>query len=230
MYQFTRLKSINTISAFYFIAATIFFFSSKQLNAIETKFQINLLFLPAIVTDKGSEPVKGIRRENFTIFIDKAPHQVDLLKYGEYLPVSLTIALDVSGSMRAKFSKVRETLKAFLLQDTLKGEVSLLTFNDESQFIQDWTENRTEVINNLELLDTSKFKQTARLLDACNKSLIHFKNKKSEKKVILIITDSGDLNSFTKADELRRLCQEQNVVIHTIALFDSADDKNITTA
>lgn len=152
------------------------------------------------------------------------------MKYGEYLPVSLTIALDVSGSMRAKFSKVRETLKAFLLQDTLKGEVSLLTFNDESQFIQDWTENRTEVINNLELLDTSKFKQTARLLDACNKSLIHFKNKKSEKKVILIITDSGDLNSFTKADELRRLCQEQNVVIHTIALFDSADDKNITTA
>ncbi len=122
MYQSRDLKSISRISAVYFIAAIIFFFPSKQLNAIQTIIQTNILFLPVIVTNKGGEPVKGIRHENFTVFIDEAPHQVDLLKYGEYLPVSLTIALDVSGSMRAKFSKVREALKSFLLQDTLKAK------------------------------------------------------------------------------------------------------------
>jgi VWFA-related protein len=228
MYQLKLFRSCKKSSAVCFISAIMFFFLSSRLNAVDVK--VYVLHLPVTVTDKKGEVVKGIPHNLFTVFVDKIPYQIDYLREDENIPVSLTVALNVSSSMKGKFSKVRESLKAFLSQDSLKGEVSLLTFDAESQVIQEWTENRSEVISKLDSLGTSKTEKTTRLYDVCQKSLINFKNTKGLKhKAVLIITDNGDFNSITRADDLRRLCQEQNVVIHTMTLLEAGANSGIAT-
>ncbi len=77
------------------------------------RVDVNLVLVPATVTDPMNRLVTGLERENFQVY-DNNIGQVIKSFSTEDAPVTIGIIFDLSGSMTSKFMRARKALSEFL--------------------------------------------------------------------------------------------------------------------
>jgi Ca-activated chloride channel family protein len=180
------------------------------------RVDVNLVLVPATVTDPMNRLVTGLERENFEVF-DNNIGQVIKSFSTEDAPVTIGVIFDLSGSMNSKFVRARKALSEFLRTSNPQDEFFVVGFNDRPAVIVDYTSDVDDVEARMVML---KPENRTALIDAIYLGVDKLKQAKFERKALLIISDGGDNRSRYTEGELRRVVRESDVQIYSIGIFD----------
>ncbi len=181
------------------------------------RVDVNLVLVPATVTDGMNRLVTGLERENFYIY-DKDVLQTIKTFSTDDAPVTIGIVFDLSGSMSSKFVRARKALSEFLRTSNPQDEFFVIGFNDRPAVIVDYTSDIDDVEARMVML---KPENRTALIDAVYLGVNKLRQAKYERKALLIISDGGDNRSRYTENELRRVVRESDVQIYSIGIFDA---------
>ena len=177
---------------------------------------VELINVAATVTDARGRFVPGLTQDDFVVYEDGELVEVTHFS-NEWVPVSLGIALDTSGSMEGrKMDAARQALDRFLF-DLLgpDDEIFLYQFSYTPVLLQDWTDDRDRLSRAIR--DIRPRGGTA-LYDAVAESVPQVAEGRHTKKALLIISDGIDTNSETDVRDLRSLIRESEALIYAIGI------------
>jgi Ca-activated chloride channel family protein len=180
------------------------------------RVDVNLVLVPATVTDPMNRLVTGLEKENFEVY-DNNIGQIIKSFSTEDAPVTIGVIFDLSGSMNSKFMRARKALSEFLRTSNPLDEFFVVGFNDRPAVIVDYTSDVDDVEARMVML---KPENRTALIDAIYLGVDKLKQAKYERKALLIISDGGDNRSRYTEGELRRVVRESDVQIYSIGIFD----------
>jgi Ca-activated chloride channel homolog len=178
---------------------------------------VNLVLVPATVTDGQDRLVTGLEKENFQLY-DNGVLQTIKSFSTEDAPISIGIVFDLSGSMQSKFVRARKALSEFLRTCNPQDEFFVVGFNDRPAVLVDYTSDVDDVEARMVMLRPEN--RTA-LIDAMYLAVNKLRDAKNQRKALLVISDGGDNRSRYTQGELERAVRESEVQIYSIGIFDA---------
>lgn len=175
--------------------------------------------LPITVVDKKGQFVPGLTQNDFLVFEDKAPQQIETFSddLGESLPLYVAVLMDTSPSTAGKLKFEQESAMNFIqtVVRPRRDRVLFATFDHQIELKQDFTDK-------LDLLDRAVFgvkklgTQTA-LYDAiwqfCDEKL----RSVSGRRVLVVITDGEDTYSRADLRDAIDIAQRTETTIYVIS-------------
>lgn len=180
------------------------------------RVDVNLVLVPATVTDPLNRLVTGLEKENFEVYDNNIGQTIKSFST-EDAPVTIGIVFDLSGSMSSKFNRARKALSEFLRTSNPQDEFFVIGFNDRPAVIVDYTSDVDDIEARMVML---KPENRTALIDATYLGMMKLRDAKYERKALLIISDGGDNRSRYTEGELRRAVRESDVQIYSIGIFD----------
>ncbi len=178
---------------------------------------VSAISIAVTVQDKKGRYINDLTKEDFSIYENNEKRDLTYFNHDFKAPLSLTVLLDVSGSMaiQDKLKESKESLKylaTFLLD--LDDEFSLLIFADgEVEVAMNFSNNKNYFLAVLE--KTEAYGQTA-LYDAVTVTP-EFANKgNNEKRAILLITDGIENDSQYSHYQAVEIARRVDIPIFTI--------------
>ena len=178
---------------------------------------VNAVSIAVTVQDKKGRYINDLTEKDFTVYENDKKQDITYFKHDFAAPLSLTVLLDVSGSMalQDKLKESKEALKRLLTRLlSPQDEVSLLIFADgEVEVAAKFSTDKSQFLAELE--KTEAYGQTA-LNDAVAVSP-EFANKgKNDKRALLLITDGIENDSRTSPDQAVEIARRVDVPLYTI--------------
>ncbi len=181
------------------------------------KVDVDLVLIPATITDPMNRLVTGLDRDNFELF--ENGHKQEIRHFSsEDAPISLGVIFDMSGSMSNKIDKAREAVVEFFRTANPQDEFFLIAFSEKPELLSDFTSSVEDI--QAKLVTTIPKGRTA-LLDAIYLGLNKMRQAHNQKKALLIISDGGDNHSRYTEGEIKSLVKEADVQVYAIGIFDS---------
>lgn len=177
------------------------------------------------VRDGEGRLITTLGKDDFTVEEDGVKQPITQFTK-ERVPVSLSLTLDISDSMRGqRMVDARAALDTFL--DRLlavEDEASLLGFNHATRIFGDWTTDRAGLRTKLEAIRPSG--GTA-LYDAIDAALPQFESRLHPRAAILLVSDGADTASDMTPTVLKQKLVRSDVFLYAIGI-DSIDARNST--
>jgi Ca-activated chloride channel family protein len=189
----------------------------KNKEGLDYQISVSAISIAVTVQDKGGSYIDNLTEGDFTIYENNVKQAITYFKHDFTTPLSLTVLLDVSGSMAIQ-DKLKESKEALndLLTNLLgpNDEASLLIFADgEVEVAADFSTDKKKFL--IELEKAEAYGQTA-LYDAVAVSP-EFANKgKKEKRGLLLITDGIENDSQCTPEQAVEIARRVDVPIYTI--------------
>jgi Ca-activated chloride channel family protein len=177
--------------------------------------------LNVIVTDAANHSVGDLRQEDFRVEEDGSPQTITQFAREE-LPVSYTLVVDNSGSLRSIFEYILRAGAALVSVNKPGDETSLTRFvnSDNISVVQDFTANQSLLINGLESMYVEGG-QTA-VIDAVYLSAERLASRGAadgkRRRAIVLLTDGEDRASYYKQSELQKLLRQHDVQVFAIGI------------
>ena len=177
------------------------------------------------VRDADGRLVTTLEQQDFTIEEDGVAQPITLFT-SERVPVSLSLALDISDSMRGqRMSDARTALAHFLNRLlAVDDEASLIGFNHEARLFHPWAVDRGGMRVRLE--DMKPSGGTA-MYDAIDVSLPLFDSRQHQRAAIVLVSDGADTASDTTPTLLKQRLNRSDVFLYAIGI-DTLDARNST--
>jgi len=208
IFVFTAMINVSFLSSF-----------SQETKNKKTSHTVAVSAISIAVTvqDKKGRYINDLTKEDFSIYENNEKRDLTYFNHDFKAPLSLTVLLDVSGSMaiQDKLKESKESLKylaSFLL--SLDDEFSLLIFADgEVEVAMNFSNYKNYFLNVLD--KTEAYGQTA-LNDAVTVTP-EFANKgNNEKRAILLITDGIENDSQYSHYQAVEIARRVDIPIFTI--------------
>jgi Ca-activated chloride channel homolog len=175
---------------------------------------VDVVLVPVTVIDPLTRIVTGLERQNFRIFEDGKPQEIEYF-YSQDAPISVGVIFDNSGSMDRAINTSREAVIEFMKTSNPEDEFFLITFADKPVMMGDFTDKPEEIQG--KLLYTMPRGLTA-LWDAVYLGISKMRSAKYPKRALLVISDGGENHSRYTDREMRRVVRESDVQIYGIAI------------
>jgi len=192
--------------------------TNEQPEQSEVVF-IRRVRLPITVVDKKGQFVPGLTKNDFSIFEDKVPQQIETFSddLGQSLPVYVAVLMDTSPSTAGKLKFEQESAMNFIqtVVRARKDQVLFATFDHEINLRQDFTDK-------LDLLDRAvagvkKTGNQTALFDAvwqfCDEKL----RTVAGRRVLVVITDGEDTYSRASLRDAIDIAQRTETTIYAIS-------------
>jgi Ca-activated chloride channel homolog len=185
---------------------------------------VDLVVLRATVRDRKGAPVAGLGKEDFQVFEDKVPQQIESFSH-EDVPVTVGLVIDNSGSMRSKRTDVIDAALAFARSGNPEDQVFVVNFNEHVSMGLPSNEPFTGNQKQLEIaLSRNKADGLTALYDAVAIALEQLKKGKWDKKVLIVISDGGDNASKHTLAQILSTVNQSTAILYTMGIFDENDD------
>jgi Ca-activated chloride channel homolog len=181
------------------------------------KVDVDLVLIPATITDPMNRLVTGLERENFEVFENGSKQEIRHFS-SEDSPLSLGVIFDMSGSMSNKIEKSREAVVEFFRTANPQDEFFMITFSETPELVSDFTSSVEDIQGRMVNLMP---KGRTAMLDAIYMGLNKMRHAHQQKKALLIISDGGDNHSRYTEGEIKSLVKEADVQLYAIGIFDS---------
>jgi Ca-activated chloride channel homolog len=189
----------------------------EDLGVETIKIDTELVQLDVTVIDQNNNPIYGLSKEDFTVYEDKVQQQIESVSREEIL-ISFGIVIDTSGSMRNKIQTITDASRSLIRQKRPEDEGFVVQFKAESEIVQPFTKEESDLAYALDQLHTSG--PTA-LLDAIiHSSQYAYKNGKQRRKAIIVISDGLDKNSGVKEEAVIEAIKENEVQLYMIGFIE----------
>jgi Ca-activated chloride channel family protein len=169
----------------------------------------------ATVTDMGKRLVPSLVKEDFEVLDNEKPQPLVFFE-NEVQPIAVVVMLDTSGSMTASIPLLKKAAEQFLIRLLPADQGWVGSFNDKIQFNDKFTNNRDNLVSDLQTLD---FGNGTRLWDAVGASLDELKGI-HERRVILVFTDGDDTESKVRLGTVMDRARAEEVMVYAIG-FES---------
>ena len=191
--------------------------TQEKKQELEYQVSVNAISIAVTVQDRGGRYISDLEQKDFTVYENEVKQSVTYFKHDFEAPVSLTVLLDVSGSMalQDKLNESKDALR-YLLNFLLRpqDEASLLIFADaEVEVAARFSTDKSGFL--AELDKTEAYGQTA-LNDAVAVSPGFANRGKNEKRAILLITDGIENDSQATVDQAVEIARRVDVPIFTV--------------
>ena len=197
---------------------------SNQEGPYAIRTNVDLVVLQAIVRDHKGAPVSGLTRENFQVYEDKVPQQIESFSH-EDIPVTVGLVIDNSGSMRPKHSDVVGAALAFARSSNPKDEMFVVNFNERVSMGLPANAPFTSDAAQLETaLSRTVITGMTALYDAIAVGLGQLQKGKWDKKVLIVVSDGGDNASKHNLAQVISMVNQSNAAIYTMGIFDETDE------
>lgn len=174
-----------------FLIATLL--SAQSTAPVHYGIKVEMVDLYASVYNHHGKLVKGLSRDDFVIYDEGIPQSITQFS-SEYIPLSVLILLDSSGSMAgAKLENAKKSLMQFLKRLNTGDETILMTFQARPRVTQTFTQDLDKIRNALRRVDSSG---STALYDAIIQSLEVIRESHNPRRTLLLISDG--MNTFGK--------------------------------
>jgi Ca-activated chloride channel homolog len=195
-----------------------------QVGSYAIRTNVDLVVLQATVRDHKGAPVPGLLKENFQVYEDKAPQQIESFSH-EDVPVTVGLVVDNSGSMRPKRTDVIAAAMAFVRSSNPADQMFVVNFNEHVSL---GLPAALPFTNNAAQLETALSRNAisgmTALYDAIATGLEQLQKGKWDKKVLIVVSDGGDNASKRKLAQVLSMVNQSNAVIYTLGIFDETDE------
>ncbi len=181
------------------------------------EYVVRAITLAVTIQDGKGRFVNNLAEKDFTIFENNAKKPITYFMHSFAAPLSLTVLLDVSGSMALedKLDECKAALRHLatkLLRP--RDEIALLIFADgQVEVAAPHSADKSEFLRVLD--KTEAYGQTA-LNDAVGVSPEFATRARNEKRALLLLTDGIDNDSASTPDEALEVARRVDVPIYTI--------------
>src|SRR5438309_2573717 len=199
------------------------------------KVDVDIVNVLASVRDKRGGLVANLEKQDFTILEDGKPQTIKYFSKETDLPLTIGLLVDVSGSQRNLIDIERNAASQFFSQVLRKkDEAFLISFGEESELLQDYTNSTrllTEGLNQLRVssgvgglhpgpVPTAGGPRGTVLYDAVYLAANEKLKTEVGRKVIVIITDGVDQGSRLTINQAIEAAQKADAVIYSIDYSD----------
>lgn len=217
-----KILGVSAVLAVFFggimnVCSGFAFLQETKKKGISYDIAVSAISIAVTVQDNKGQYIRDLVKDDFSIYENEEKKEITYFSHNFDASLSLTVLLDVSGSMalqdRLKESKdALKYLATYLLDES--DEVSLLIFADgEVEMAVNFSKDKNDFFEVLE--ETEAYGQTA-LNDAVGVSP-EFANKGTyEKRALLLITDGIENDSEYSPDQAIEVARRVDVPIYTI--------------
>ncbi|MBI4446754.1 MAG: VWA domain-containing protein [Acidobacteria bacterium] len=176
------------------------------------RVDVDTVVVRVSVTDPLNRYVVGLGKEHFKLFENKIEQAITHFA-NDKSPISVGIVFDVSGSMGDNVLSARNSVIRFLEQGDPSDEYFLVTFNERTTLVQDYTARSENIQNQITF---SNPKGRTALYDAIYLGLEKIRDARNDKKALIVITDGEDNSSRYTFSEVKEFAKESDVQIYVI--------------
>lgn len=177
------------------------------------KSSVRTVPIYATVVDAGGRLVPDLAQTDFSILDNGKPTDVSLFS-NESQPFTAVVMLDTSASMTANLKLLNRAAEQFLLRLLPVDKAQVGAFNDKIQLSGTFTNNRDELIADLNDL---YFGNPTRLNDGIAAGLDALKGIEG-RRVVLVFTDGEDTSSRLGFKTVLERARDEEVMVYSIGL------------
>jgi Ca-activated chloride channel family protein len=193
----------------------------KQASPPKIAVSVNLVLIPASVTDARGEFVPGLKAEEFRVLEDGHQQELTVFEVGD-TPVTVGLVVDHSRSMGSKLPAVAAAVYSFAHTSNRQDEMFVVDFNDDVSIElmkgKAFTSDPKEL---QEALAAVSARGRTALYDAITEGLNHLQYAHCQKKALIIISDGGDNASHLKYAQVLAQARQSQALIYSIVLAGS---------
>jgi Ca-activated chloride channel family protein len=153
--------------------------------------EVNMITVPVTVRKPGGGFVKGLEKEDFLIREDGVAQEI-LSFAQEGVPTRVAIVLDISGSVRPEWGRIKFSTKKFAENLQQEDQFAIVTFNTETRLKMDWGRKLDRIDP---VLSSIYCKENTHLWDTVWVVATQVFEGVTEKRAIIIMTDGLDSGS-----------------------------------
>lgn len=172
-----------------------------------------VVIVPTTVTDRRGEVVNGLRPEDFTLYDNDKPQ--DINRDIGFQPVSMVICVQRSRHVENALPKIQKM--GTLMRDMLvgeDGEAAVLAFHHKVDKLADFTNDPDKI--DAALKSVIAIGNNSRLNDCVNEATFMLRHKKDRRRVIVLISETLDRSSESRPREVATTLQVHNIDLYTI--------------
>jgi len=196
---------------------------------------VSLVNILASVRDKHGGLIGNLGRDDFTVFEDGKPQTIKYFTKETDLPLTIGLLIDVSASQRNLLDIEKQAAHQFFSQVLRKkDEAFLISFGEDSELLQDYTNSAKLLQAGLSQLQvnsgasglgpgpvpTISQPRGTVLYDAVYLAASEKLRSEVGRKVIILITDGIDQGSKLRIEEAIEAAQKADAVIYSIDYAD----------
>jgi VWFA-related protein len=184
--------------------------------------EVHLLFT---ATDRRGRFVKNLKQSDFQILDDHKPPQSILeFRHETDLPLELGLVVDVSGSIRSRFSFEQDSAIAFMEHVLRPGfdKAFVMSFNGRPQLVQDFTDRVPVLAQSVHRMRSGG--GTAlydAIYHACRDKLLKADTTRPVRHALIVISDGDDNQSEVNREAAIEMAQRAEVIIYALSTDDS---------
>ena len=166
------------------------------------RVQTKVVEVPVMVRDKAGQNIDGLTAGDFAVFDNGVRQQeVSLTEIGNGLaPISLVVAIQSAGTSKLALAEIRRIGGMIQpLISGLKGEVAILSFDRDINWLQDFTGNDDRIRSVIKGIRPGSM-TGARMFDAIGEAVDRL-NRRTGRKMLLLISQSNDSGSGLKFEQ-----------------------------
>jgi len=199
---------------------------SSTLLAQDAKPSGRTVELGMIVTDSNKKAIDKIQKEDVRVIEDKTEQTV-LSVDRDDRPIDLVLAIDSSGSVRSLFLTVLESARVIVANRRPEDEILVERFigSEKIESMQDFTRDGKLLLTAIDKFFIEKGQSAVidALYVAANAFAKFNKTGTDRRKVVVIITDGEDRNSFYKQEQLVKFLHQTGVQVFALGLVTELD-------
>lgn len=209
--------ALKTKLGVFFVCFALLLFAplvlAAQDNTTTFRMDVKLVNMFVNVTDKTGAIVGGLGKDDFQVFEDGRPQTIKVFERQSEIPLSLTLAIDTSGST-AKDLNIEQGAAKHFIHALLRqqDQMSLIQFATDVSQLVPFTNKVSQLDHGLNSLRVG---DATALYDAVYLGADGLR-KKEGRKVLVLVSDGGDTAKSTTYPEALEEALRSEVMIYSI--------------
>ena len=220
------MRRLNLIKTAILALTLVSLALSSTLLAQDAKPAGKTVELGMIVTDSNKKAIDKVQKEDVHVIEDKTEQTV-LSVDRDDRPIDLVLAIDSSGSVRSLFLTVLESARVIVANRRPEDEILVERFigSEKIESMQDFTRDGKLLLTAIDKFFIEKGQSAVidALYVAANAFTKFNKTGTDRRKVVVIITDGEDRNSFYKQEQLVKFLHQTDVQVFALGLVTELD-------
>ncbi len=220
----------TVISAFFLLALSVNF-SFAQTEDDLIRVDTELVSFEVSVTDKKGNPIRGLRIEDFDLYVDGKQRSIDFFKpikkHDTDRPLSVVFALDVSGSITKKeLVNLRDAMGKFIsrLAD-YDSYFAVMTFGMKVRTLQSLTNKPkklrktfTKILSDQDGLSTHAYDAVDYAVRLLKKKSPRSVKNKLPKRVVIVVTDGYPVGDTVSPGTVIERANDSETSVYAVIL------------
>lgn len=176
---------------------------------------VDLVSVDFVVTDDDDNPVTGLERGDFQVFVDDQEQPISTFSPTES-PITVVLVLEFGNTFGYYFDDIVSPAAGFINSLREDDWAAIVSYDLDPHIVTDFSQNKNELYGGLRSLIVPTFSET-NLFDAIHFTLDRLENVDGKKAIFLMSTGIDTFSRATYGETLKR-SEASDTVIYAVGM------------